>query len=92
MFERFEISYPYTGTLRPMVGGEALRTKEVFGHFRKMPEKGEPFIMVAEALEGGVGRMITTSPIQDVLTEGSVMVIETENSTYEVTMEEKVNG
>lgn len=77
-------SKPVPVVLTKEQNGDAIRTDEVHGVMYHGPWKGERFVMFAESLTtGGEGRMISTSPVQQVEKVESCLVrIITENSTY----------
>jgi hypothetical protein len=80
----------YTGTFRKVVGGEAVRTKEMVGEFMNLPKEGHPFVMFGEPLDKTQNaRMIHTSPVVGIVSDtGSSVLFRTENSTYEVDYKE----
>ncbi len=63
-----------------------LRTNEVIGECRSLPELGSRFIMTAKPLQNPKAnfRLIYSTPIQAIEWSGNTVRFVTENSTYEL--------
>jgi hypothetical protein len=70
-------------------GGERIRTDAVQGTCLDYPVIGESFALIAESLsfQGGV-RLITTSHVKSITEQDDSLIIETENSTYQLIITE----
>lgn len=68
-----------------VVSGAPLRTNEVYGSFKHMPEVGQCFGIVAKALDdSAVARLVYTSIVKSVERTSKGYRFHTENSTYEL--------
>lgn len=72
------------GSLTENVSAAPLRTKEVRCAFRSRPVIGRAFVVIAEALESGICRMVATSPVATITDSGDRILFSTENSVYEL--------
>lgn len=70
--------------LTEVISEAPLRTKEVRCAFSAKPVIGHRFVVFAEALESGIVRMVATSPVTTIRTDGDRIVFTTENSIYEL--------
>ena len=61
-----------------------LRTNSLEGHFTKPPAVGKPFSIAGQSLtEGGSMRLVSTSPVTEILMDtGGSVIFKTENSEY----------
>jgi hypothetical protein len=60
-----------------------LRTDTVEGECSLLPTVGECFIMTAPGLEFGT-RFVNTSPVKEIIKDGSTERFKTENSEYQL--------
>ena len=68
-----------------------LRTNEIDGECIDLPEIGQSFILLGEALNPDAKvRAIRTTPVQELKKEGNVMTFKTLNSIYELFIKEDV--
>ena len=79
----------YNVTMSKVKGGERIRTDAVQGTCLDYPVIGESFALIAESLSfaGGV-RLITTSCVKNITEQDDSLIIETQNSTYQLTITE----
>jgi len=73
-------------------GGMVLRTKEVRGWTKYLPEVGLPFILLGEPLEKGMGlRRVNTSEVVGLEVAGDTYMLKTKTgSVYQVISERMV--
>ena len=77
-------------TLSKVKGGTAVRTDVTVGCCHKLPMVGESFEMFSEPLRKGASvRWLTTSTVQNVITQEDCTIIETMNSTYKLVVDDK---
>jgi hypothetical protein len=60
-YSNYKESEEMKARLIKMAGGSALRTSIVEGECKKIPIRGESFILIATPLEGGLFRIVQTS-------------------------------
>lgn len=75
----------HRGVFRRVNGGDALRTDSIDGIFFVRPKVGQRFHLLAEPLDPKMSaRSIITSMVKSINHTGTSIIIETENSTYEL--------
>ena len=79
----------YNITMCKVKGGERIRTDIVHGTCLDYPIIGESFALFAESLSFQAGvRLITTSRVKNITEQDDSLIIETQNSTYQLIIKE----
>ena len=75
----------YNVTMSKVKGGERIRSDIVQGTCLDYPVIGESFAILAESLSSAGGiRLITTSHVKNITEHDDSLIIETQNSTYQL--------
>jgi len=79
----------YNVTMSKVKGGTRVRTDTVHGTCQDYPVIGESFALIGESLAfaGGV-RLITTSCVKNITEQDDSLIVETQNSTYQLIITE----